>query len=103
MAKSLLYDKSVENSIFVNGILDKKAKNIVYSENDEIKQASIQSLLKGFASKKIDFIVFVEHEREWLLNIDQYKEAKIIGTLDIEENILLGVLDDSVKILKQTK
>ena len=57
MANVLLYDKSVEKSIVVRGILDQTAQNITYSENDELKKVSVQSLLKEFAQKKIDFII----------------------------------------------
>ncbi len=43
MAKVLLYNKSVADSIFINGILDKNARSITYSENDEIKKTSVQN------------------------------------------------------------
>lgn len=102
MANVLLYDKSVENSIVVRGILDQTAQNITYSENDELKKVSVQSLLKEFAQKKIDFIIYIEYEKEHFLSIDQYKNATIIGTLDNEETIICGVLDNSVKIIHGT-
>lgn len=100
MAKTLLYDKSIEDSLVISGILDKAAQNITYSENDELKTVTVQSLLKGFAQKKIDFIIYIEYEKEQFLNIDQYKNSTIIGTLDGEENTIHGVLDESVKIIK---
>lgn len=102
MAKVLLYDKEVADSIFVSGILDKNTKTISYSENDAIKRANVLGLLKEFANKKVDFIIFTETEKEWMLNLEEYKNLKIIGTLDKDENMLLGVLDGAVSILKGT-
>ncbi len=100
MAKVLLYNKSVADSIFINGILDKNARSITYSENDEIKKTSVQSLLREFASKKVDFIIFIEYEKEQMINIDQYKNSEIIGTMDETETMICGVLDENVKIIK---
>lgn len=100
MAKVLLYDKQIEDSIFISGILDKSAKNITYSENDEIKKTTVKSLLKEFVNKKIDLIIFTEYEKDKMLNIDQYRDSTIFGSLNDDENIILGVLDGESKILK---
>ncbi len=35
-----------------------------------------------------------------MINIDQYKNSEIIGTMDETETMICGVLDENVKIIK---